>query len=75
MTKNVGNGPRHSSYPDEVGGREQRRREATRVSIETVREGAETMGSDIARNFSINGTVRVCDVSFLQGADVETWSE
>ena len=33
------------------------------------------MGSDNARNFCINWTVRVRDVLFLQGADVETWSE
>ena len=33
------------------------------------------MGSVNSRNFCINGTVRVRDVSFLQSADVETWSE
>ena len=32
------------------------------------------MGSDNARNFCINVTARVRDVSFLQSADLETWS-
>ena len=32
-------------------------------------------GKELARNFCINGNVRVRDVPFLQGADVETWSE
>ena len=64
-----------ASYPDKVGGREPRGRQAARVSIEIVRKGARTMGSDYARNFCINGTARVRDVSFLQSADVETWSE
>ena len=63
-TENMGNGQRHSCYPDEVGACEPRRREATRVSIEIVREGAQTMGPDNARDFCINGTVRVRDVSF-----------
>ena len=63
-TENMGNGQRHSSYPDEVGACEPRRREATRVSIEIVHEGAQTMGPDNARDFCINGTARVRDVSF-----------
>ena len=71
----MGNGQSQSSYPDKVGGCDQRRREATRLSIEIVREGAQTMGSDNARNFCINGTVRVRDVSFLQSTDVETWTK
>ena len=33
------------------------------------------MGSDNAKNFCINATARVRDVSFLQSADVETWSK
>ena len=44
----MGNGQRHSRYPDEVGGREQ----ATRVSIEIVRERAQTVRSDDAKKLS-----------------------
>ena len=61
-SENMGNGQRHSSYPDEVGACEPRRREPTRVSIEIVREGAQTMGPDNAVDFCVSGTVRVRDV-------------
>ena len=57
------------------GGREQWGRQAPRVSNKVVREGAQTVGSDNSRNFCINGTARVRDSSFLQIADLETWSE
>ena len=47
----------------------------TRVPIEIVREGPQTVGPDHARDTCVDGTVRVCDVLTLQSAEVEAWGK
>ena len=58
-----------------VAGCAQRGCKATGVPIDIVREIAAKMGSDSARIFCINGTVRVRDFHVLQSDDEEIWSE
>ena len=47
----------------------------TRVPIEIVREGTQTVGPDHAKDTCVDGTVRVCDVLTLQSAEVEAWGK
>ena len=74
-SQELGDGQGSSCHPNEVGGREQRRCQAVRVSVEIVWKRTQTLGSDDARNVCINGTARVRDVHTLQSADVETRGE
>ena len=68
----VGQQTRASCHPNEMGRREQRRCQATRVLVEIVRKRTRALGPDDARNVCIEGTDRVRDVHTLQSADVET---